>query len=318
MTAVDEIALLDTINLSSRFPGSPLSAIGAAPVNGNEIVRIERISGTAVIHGSVFLDINGDTLMQAGEGGIENRTVYIDANNDGMRDSREVATMTNASGEFHFRVDAGEHTIRLETPDAFNLTMTGDRFDVALDLGRSSKNRNFGLRYVGSDWTNPLNDIDVDAVNGITPRDVLLIINELELRDVSDQRDGTLPPENTNPNDPTFFDVDGNQIVAARDAIIVINNLPGNTEASAPLSAGETAVGPPATIDTAPVGSEMVGSQWAGGAEQTSHDEVSREAIDGAQPAALVPAILSASIASGETAEAQPERSADAVFEDWP
>jgi cyclophilin family peptidyl-prolyl cis-trans isomerase len=318
MTVVDEIAALGTINLSSLFPGSPLSAIGAAPIDGNQIARVEQISGTAVIHGTVFLDINGDSLKQANEGGIADRTVYIDANNDGMRDSREAATMTNASGEYHFRVDPGEHTIRMETPEAFHLTMTSDRFDVALDLGRSSKNRNFGLRYAGTDWTNPLNDIDVDAVNGITPRDVLLIINELALRIVSNPQNGQLPPTNTNPNNPTFFDVDGNQIVAARDAIIVINNLPGNTRASAPLSAGNTAVGLSATTDTATLdGGSSGAQQLADDDARMQSGALATHTIDGTQPTALSPTTLSDSIASGGTLAAHPDRSVDAVFAGW-
>jgi hypothetical protein len=326
MTVVDEIAALGTIDLSSLFPGSPLSAIGAAPIDGNEIVRVEGFHGSGVIHGTVFFDTNGNGLLGAGEGGIADRIVYIDANNDGMRDSSEPTATTNVKGEYHFRVDPGEYTIRLETPESFSLTMMNDRFDVALDLGRSSKNRNFGIRYNGTSWTNPLNETDVDAVNGINPSDVIIIINELNLRSVSNPEDGQLPPKNT--SGEKFYDTDSDRFVSPRDAIIVINALPGNNPGS-PAGAGESAVEPvgASTIDVSMIEGQPSTPLPISSAQNRSiesrpvHSDMSERLGDvrrtGAPQRSYAHLVMSDSFGSEEGSEEEPQRAADVVFEEW-
>jgi len=75
-----------------------------------------------------------------------------------------------------------------------------------------------GINIFG-DWQNPLQPLDVDDVDGITPLDALLVINALNDTGVHD-----LPPETPTTN-IYYYDVDPDGILTPLDALIVINYL---------------------------------------------------------------------------------------------
>lgn len=85
-------------------------------------------------------------------------------------------------------------------------------------------------------WQNPSVPTDVDGVNGTTPLDALLVINELTERLLSDPETGKL---NLSPNPPPFLDVNNDTFLTPLDALLVINALPSKA-ARAPISSSMT------------------------------------------------------------------------------
>jgi uncharacterized delta-60 repeat protein len=66
-----------------------------------------------VIDGVVFYDSNADGAI-AGDPREQGRTVFIDADNDGIFDTGESATITDSIGHYQFQVPAGTYAIRLK------------------------------------------------------------------------------------------------------------------------------------------------------------------------------------------------------------
>ena len=251
MTVVEDIASLGTINLSSQFPiGSRLTAIGAAPVfvNGSgqsEIVSTVNVTGTSIIEGTVFNDFSGDGKMQSNEGGMFGRTIYVDVNNNGMREESEPSTTTDARGEFHLHhTTSSAFTVRMEPATSYNQTATSS-YDFL--IGQAGATTDFGLRYTGTSWQNPLINTDVDGVNGTTPIDALNIIRELDQREYSSAETGFLQELTSTPQMPLFLDVVGNNAVGPLDANFVLANLltgaAPQAAPAAPLSAGASGGG---------------------------------------------------------------------------
>ena len=237
MTTLNAITGFDRINLASLFPPtSRLRALTDTPFGPGdqnaELVRIENISGDAIISGKVFLDTNGNGVIDPSlESGMRDLDVYLDTNNNGTRDDGEPMMRTDIDGDYDFRVAPGQYTVRIMDVTDFDVT-SQDRQDITLGIGRTGRDLNFGIRYAGTDWTNPLNELDVDAVNGVTTRDALLVINELTLRQFSDASAmGALPALTSVPLNPIFLDVNADGFVAPQDAIFVINGLPSPTPA---------------------------------------------------------------------------------------
>ena len=77
-------------------------------------------------------------------------------------------------------------------------------------------------------WQNPVNPLDVDGLDGVTPRDVLVTINYLNER----AGDSELPPRAAD-SPPFYYDVNGDQRCTAHDALLVINYLSSGPSASA-------------------------------------------------------------------------------------
>lgn len=88
-------------------------------------------------------------------------------------------------------------------------------------------------------WQNASNALDVDNNNGITPLDVLIVINRL-----NSVGPGALSPPVTAQLSPPFFDTSGDNEVTALDALRVINHLnaaaavAGEGEGPLPTTAG--------------------------------------------------------------------------------
>ena len=117
------------------LPGSPVIDAGdntlatatdqvgtARPQDGNsdgtatvDIGAVERYYGE--IRGQIYQDLNGNGTLNSGEPGIAGRTVYLDANDNGGRDLGEMATVTDADGNYWFALLApGNHVVRQVLP----------------------------------------------------------------------------------------------------------------------------------------------------------------------------------------------------------
>ncbi len=104
----------------------------------------------------------------------------------------------------------------------------------------------------GSGWHNFNEPADVDDNGVIAPLDALLVINELNDRELSDPVTGALP----SPTPPPFLDVNNDGFASPLDAILVINQLPTSGRPAAALSAvaGVTGEDAASQMSTAKVG----------------------------------------------------------------
>ena len=107
-------------------------------------------------------------------------------------------------------------------------------------------------------WQNPVNPLDVDGLNGVTPLDALITINYLN----SHAGDSALPPLAGDPP-PFYYDINGDNLCTPHDALLVINFLKSAQSDSAegesepavgqhsPAAASSTDLPPAATFDSA-------------------------------------------------------------------
>ena len=104
-------------------------------------------TGTGRITGKVFNDANRNGFLDSGEtGGFGGRTVYIDANRSGLRDSTDPQTTTDSSGNYTFSsVAVGTHYVRLYRGD---LTQTypssNGSITASVTSGGTASGKNFG------------------------------------------------------------------------------------------------------------------------------------------------------------------------------
>ena len=99
------------------------------------------------IAGTVFADVNGDGVRDAGDAGLPSVTVYVDANGNGTLDATEARTTTDDRGVYRFTGrTAATHVIRAVVPAGLGLSgpATG-RWTVALASGGVAVNDDFAL-----------------------------------------------------------------------------------------------------------------------------------------------------------------------------
>ena len=105
---------------------------------------------TAVIRGTVFTDLNQDTLRQSNEPGLGGWTVYIDKNNNGQYEpGTEKVRVTNSRGDYRFAgLTPGTYRLRIVQQNDFARTNPLSGLWVVRNLGaaQSVSARNFGQR----------------------------------------------------------------------------------------------------------------------------------------------------------------------------
>src|ERR1019366_9702607 len=77
----------------------------------------------ASFSGTVFNDANGDKILDDGEAGLSDWTVYLDLNNSGALTGADPTTTTNSSGDFDFTdLTAGTYIVRVMRPSGRSQT----------------------------------------------------------------------------------------------------------------------------------------------------------------------------------------------------
>jgi hypothetical protein len=132
---------------------------------------------------------------------------------------------------------AGQYTLTLEVPFAARLATTNQGTDDAVDsdFGPLTNQATVVLAGPNDDpnvdaglwrtWQNPRNPLDVDDDGVVIPLDVLLLINDINVRLV---RLLPIPPLPTL-QPPPYLDVSGNGEIGPQDALMIINYLNGAT-----------------------------------------------------------------------------------------
>jgi hypothetical protein len=100
---------------------------------------IESLEGRrllAAITGTVFDDLNGNGVREAGEPGQAGAVVYIDSNHNGFKDKNEQVQTTGANGSYTFVLTGGVYRLRHDAPSGRRLSAPAAIFhDVDADTG---------------------------------------------------------------------------------------------------------------------------------------------------------------------------------------
>ena len=153
----------------------------------------------------------------------------------------ETRTTTDDTGGYHFeQIPAGDYTVVMTAPQDFTFTTpNGGEAAAQLPSGGFVRMDDFGADRIGDAklWQNPNNPADVNAENGVTPVDALLVVVDLNTngaRPLLPHDGATYPPD--------FLDVSGDDFLSPRDVLLVIvaldelNQNGGSGEAEASLT----------------------------------------------------------------------------------
>ncbi|TQV82453.1 serine protease [Exilibacterium tricleocarpae] len=84
----------------------------------------------ALIYGTIYTDRNGNNRKDLFEKGLRDIVVYVDENNNGVRDTNEIATKTNIAGRYFLKIAKGDHIVRQEVPFGWRNTEGGEGEDT--------------------------------------------------------------------------------------------------------------------------------------------------------------------------------------------
>ena len=140
MTTVDVIAVLP-IDTSNDSPYSELP-LGT----GEQLVVIETIEGQGEVSGVKFLDANADGIYDSGDTLLSDVVVYVDSNDNGSFDSGEIATTTDANGEYLLQLGPGTYTICAEVSSGRIATLpdSSGSYSITVEIGRETSGIDFG------------------------------------------------------------------------------------------------------------------------------------------------------------------------------
>src|SRR5439155_23132185 len=90
------------------------------------------------IAGSVFNDVSGNGIKDAGDAVLSGATLYLDSNKNGKRDLGEKTTTSNAAGAYTFTgLTKGTYRVRQVVPSGKRIsTPVATYFDVPLTSGQ--------------------------------------------------------------------------------------------------------------------------------------------------------------------------------------
>lgn len=119
-----------------------------------------------IITGALFNDLDADAVRDAGEPALEGRTVWLDADNDSVRDIDETSAITNSLGQYSFTVDPGTYTVRQVLPSGWYQTVPSSNAGriATVAAGETVTLFAFGSALQTSTITGALfHDLDADA-----------------------------------------------------------------------------------------------------------------------------------------------------------
>ena len=172
----------------------------------------------ALISGTVFLDTNVNKAFDAFETGRANRTVYLDLNNDGVLESSEPTTITDAAGAFAFNtVSPGTYVVRLQPAFGFEITTpAGGAYSVTAQPGSTSSGGLFGEVPVTLEFGDPAS-LDTTGTKPVA----------LVVADFNNDTKPDIATADSGGNDVTVFLNQGDGSFAAGQKFAVGNNPVG-------------------------------------------------------------------------------------------
>ena len=110
--------------------------------------------GNASIGDFIWNDTDGDGNQDGGESGIGSVTVFLDVDDDGVRDAGEPYVITDGSGIYDFaNLVAGDYVVDVDDttlPPGFTLTTGSDTLSVSLADGADFNDADFGYQEPGT------------------------------------------------------------------------------------------------------------------------------------------------------------------------
>ena len=125
-------------------------------------------------------------------------------------DLRSIASLKNAKDTITFRI----YQFSVGTAHGIAIGTGTKSIDMVLRGSTSLLGTNTGSR----PWQNPSNPLDVSGGDGVSPIDVLLLINSINVGEESN----LLARERT---DTYFYDVDGDNLLSPLDVLLVVNAI---------------------------------------------------------------------------------------------
>ena len=137
--------------------------------NGSDVEQMKRtfvIGYAATINGTVFHDTNGNGQLNSGEPFLASRTVYVDADNDAVRDAGEMSTTTDSAGRYTFSVSPGTHVVRQVVPAGWYQTVPANNAGrtTTVTSGQTVSLFSFGSARYASISGNVFNDANGNAI----------------------------------------------------------------------------------------------------------------------------------------------------------
>lgn len=161
-------------NKTDSTNGVGVKNLIASPGNIGSPVTVTvtgQIATTATINGKVYEDKNVNSAIDSGEPGVSGVTIFIDADKDGVLDSTEKKTTTDASGNYTFSgLAAGTYRVREVKPANYKiLNPSSSYFDVAVS-GSAVVTKNFAnaKTTAGGISGNVFNDTDGNGLKNGT------------------------------------------------------------------------------------------------------------------------------------------------------
>jgi subtilisin family serine protease len=116
------------------------------------------------ISGTKWHDIDADGTQDADEPGLKGWTIYLDANNNGQLDTGETSTVTDAQGNYSFKLGTGTYTVAEVQKTGWIQTAPADGSQTVFIAPGEVKDVDFGNQAQpgeihGSKW----NDVDADG-----------------------------------------------------------------------------------------------------------------------------------------------------------
>ena len=134
------------------------------------------------ISGTAFEDFDGNGIKGSSDTGLSGFTVYLDENNNGVLDSGDVSTTTDANGNYSFTGLAdGTYTVREVVPTGWTQTSVAS-YSATVSSTQNSTGNNFGqfpdsptsVTLAAASDTGALDNDDVTNLNNST------VANELQ------------------------------------------------------------------------------------------------------------------------------------------
>lgn len=145
------------------------------------------------ITGMAYFDTNVNGTREVNEAGLSNVLVFLDINNDGTVQAGEPQTTTDAAGFYQFnQLAAGDYTIQIVPRDAHALTSPDSgRRNVSLDPAETIDAQDFGSVIVAQPIN--LDLLTVSDTGSSTTDNITLLNNSGEQSRLSISADGVIP-----------------------------------------------------------------------------------------------------------------------------
>ena len=141
-------------------------------------LTVTSISGTNTVTGTVFIDANGNGVLNDSEVGQAGVTVFLDLNQNGFLTSGEPFQVTDSAGQYRFEdAPSGSYLVWEIVPDGFEQRAPESFFTaVDLDEGTTIENVNFGNQaFVFPTGTGEITGFKWEDINANGIRDTELV-----------------------------------------------------------------------------------------------------------------------------------------------